>query len=132
MTDPAPTPTPTRTPPAPMPPANTPPGDVTPERFSQLEAMVTELGTLLRGVVTPPNSGGGDGTGSAAAGAASPPPVPTDRTGIRNLVRELLEDDDRDARVSSMAAELEDLRTAVADKLTPPKRGWGSWIVGAR
>lgn len=111
----------------------TPPtgGDVTPERFSQLEAMVTELGTLL-GRLGGNDSGGGDGGSAAAPPAGSPPPVPTDRTGIRNLVRELLEDDDRDARLSTMAAELEELRTSVADKLTPPKRGWGSWIVGSR
>ena len=125
MTD---TTTDTTTPPAP-PATGTPPADVTPERFTQLEAMVSELGNLLRGLT---DSGGGDGNGSAATGAASPPPVPTDRGSIRDVVRSMLADDDRENRIASMAAELEELRTAVADKLAPPKRGWGSWIVGSR
>ena len=122
----------------PAPPAGAPPAppagsssssEITPERFAALEGMVTELGNLFRQAFSP---GGGEGTGSAATGTPPPPPVPADRDGIRAMVRDLLEARDGESRLAKMTEELEELRGVVAERLAPPKRGWGSWIIGSK
>ena len=123
----------TTTPPAggtPPPEGGTPtPTGVTEERFSALEKMVTEFGTLLSRIAGP---GEGGGTGSAATGTPPSSPVPTDRDSVRAMVRDLLEARDSESLVTQMATELAELRAVVEEKLTPPKRGWGSWIMGSR